>query len=208
LPELSLSIIGKFYLNGPVTITIAPEPQRTADPCLEADAHWKATESIGTVAAYEDHIARFSSCAFASLAKARIDAFKQKTAAIAPHPLPAPMAMSGGYDGEWDVLVSCTPVGKVAGYSTTLAGGVKDRAFHAEAGTSGNPGWIEMNGKIGPDGKTTLFAKGLTGVSSATLHNPKPGSPYGYTVSAKFDEGSGAGKRNEDRPCTVNFSKR
>ncbi len=49
LPELSLSIIGRFYLNGPVTITVNPPAAQAApqaDPCAAAEAHWKATEAI------------------------------------------------------------------------------------------------------------------------------------------------------------------
>jgi hypothetical protein len=87
-----------------------------------------------------------------------------------------------------------------------LSGGyhIKDRSFHAELGRAGTPGWIVMNGKITADGKSTIVA----GDSRAVLNNPTPGSPMGYTVSAKFDENFGIGKRNEDRPCTVTFSKR
>lgn len=208
LPELSLSIIGKFYLNGPISISIAPQSQPSAvDPCIPAESHWKAADSIGTLASYQDHVARFPSCAFADLAKAHIDALKQKAAAIVPGPS-LPKAIRGGYDGEWNVLVSCAQVGNAQAYATTLAGVVSNGSFHAEAGTAGNPGWLVMDGKIGLDGKATLIARGLTGSPKSTLNNMKSGSPFGYSVSAKFDESSGVGKRNEDRPCTVTFVKR
>ena len=65
LPELSLSLIGKYYLNGRPAVA-------GADPCAPAADHWHSAEAIGTVAAYEDHIARFPSCSFASLARDRI----------------------------------------------------------------------------------------------------------------------------------------
>ena len=81
LPELSLSLIGEFYLNGKVQITVTPAP---ADPCAAASEHWKSSESIGTVEAYQDHIARFPGCAFAGLAKVRIESLKGKTAAKTP----------------------------------------------------------------------------------------------------------------------------
>src|SRR5262249_19294759 len=69
LPELSLSIIGKFYLNGPVSVTITPPAASApADPCGSAEAHWNAANSIGTVAAYEGHLTRFPNCAFSSIA--------------------------------------------------------------------------------------------------------------------------------------------
>jgi formylglycine-generating enzyme required for sulfatase activity len=85
LPELSLSIIGKFYLKGPasVTVTLPPRPA-PADPCAAAGDHWKSAESIGTLAAFEDHLARFPTCSFAGLAKARIDALRRQAAMVIP----------------------------------------------------------------------------------------------------------------------------
>jgi formylglycine-generating enzyme required for sulfatase activity len=89
LPELSLSIIGKFYLKGPVSPTVnVPPPFPPADSCAAADDHWKSAEAIGSLAAFEDHLARFPGCAFAGLAKARIDALKTKVAVVAPPALP------------------------------------------------------------------------------------------------------------------------
>jgi uncharacterized caspase-like protein len=81
LPELSLSIIGQFYLKGPVSITVnPPAPASTrVDPCAAAEAHWKAAYSLGTVAVFEDHLARFPNCAFADLAKSRIDLLRRTT---------------------------------------------------------------------------------------------------------------------------------
>jgi formylglycine-generating enzyme required for sulfatase activity len=85
LPELSLSIIGKFYLKGPVSVTVTLPPRPApADPCAAAGDHWKSAESIGTVAAFEDHLARFPACAFAGLAKARIDVLRRQAAVSVP----------------------------------------------------------------------------------------------------------------------------
>jgi hypothetical protein len=87
LPELSLSITGEFYLNGRLQITVNPPANAApADPCTAAEAHWKSAESIGTIGAFEDHLARFPNCAFAGLAKARIDALKAKAAGSPPSP--------------------------------------------------------------------------------------------------------------------------
>jgi hypothetical protein len=96
LPELSLSIIGEFYLNGKLQITVNPPANAgPADACAAAEAHWKSVESIGTTGAYEDHLTRFPNCAFAGLAKARIDALKAKATnnpPAAPHPAPPQIA--------------------------------------------------------------------------------------------------------------------
>jgi Caspase domain/Polyglycine hydrolase-like, structural repeat len=94
LPELSLSIIGEFYLNGKMQITVTQPPTTPADPCVNASEHWKSAEALGTIEAYEDHLARFPNCTFAGLARARIEAAK-KTAAVAPT---VPLARSQAND--------------------------------------------------------------------------------------------------------------
>ena len=209
LPELSLSIIGKFYLNGPVSVTVAPAAPQAAprpDPCASAEAHWKAADTIGTVPAYEDHLARFSTCAFANLAKARLDTLKQKTALA-----PATTPRTGGskdFDGNWDVMLNCTSSGNAQGFTRGLAATVANGVFHAEAQGQGGVNRLEIDGQIPPDGKTTLSAHGTTGASTYTLNNRPPGSPYAFTVDAQFERARGSGKRNEARPCNLVFVKR
>lgn len=67
LPELSLSLIGEFYLNGKLQITVTPAPTPAPiDPCVAASDHWKSAEAINTKEAYEDHLGRFPTCSFAS----------------------------------------------------------------------------------------------------------------------------------------------
>ena len=207
LPELSLSIIGKFYLNGPVSITVAPSTP-PADPCAAADAHWKAADAIASSAAYEDHLARFPGCAFASLAKARIDALRQ-SAALKPASEPSGNATGRGrdFDGRWDVTVSCANSGNVKGYVRSLSATVTDGAFHAEDQSTGKPNWLLIDGKIAPDGKATLTAKGLSGDAAYSVGGVKAGSPYAYTIDAQFERIRGKGKRNELRPCTLSFAK-
>ncbi len=79
VPELSLSFFGEFYFNGKMQVTITPSPgQPAADPCASAADHWKSTEAVGAMAAFEDHLARFPNCAYAGLARARIDDLKSK----------------------------------------------------------------------------------------------------------------------------------
>jgi uncharacterized caspase-like protein len=209
LPELSLSIIGKFYLNGPVSVTVAPAaPQAAprADPCAAAEAHWKAADGIGTMAAYEDHLARFPNCMFATLAKARVEGLKQKVA-VAPSGS-ARATGSKDFDGNWDVTLNCQPVGKMQGFTRALAATVTNGVFHAEGQNPGGGNRLEIDGQIPADGKTTLSARGTTGASAYTLNNLAPGSPYAFTVDAQFDRSRGSGKRNEARACNLVFVKR
>ncbi|MBR0973539.1 caspase family protein [Bradyrhizobium japonicum] len=210
LPELSLSIIGKFYLNGPVSVTLAPAaPQAAprADPCAAAEAHWKAADSIGTLGAYEDHLARFPNCIFATLARARVEGLKQKTA-LAPAAGNARTGGSKEFDGNWDVTLNCQTSGKAQGFTRALAATVTNGVFHAEARGSSGVNRLEIDGQIPADGKTTLSARGTTGASTYTLNNIAPGSPYAFTVDAQFDRTRGSGKRNEARSCNLVFVKR
>jgi hypothetical protein len=70
----------------------APTLISPPDPCTSAEAHWRSTEAIGTLAAYMDHLGRFSTCPFASLAKARIEALNAGARASVE---PAPARASG-----------------------------------------------------------------------------------------------------------------
>ena len=53
-----------------------PASDAAAD-CSEAEAHWLSAEAKKTLALYEDHLARFPGCAFATLAKARVEVLKK-----------------------------------------------------------------------------------------------------------------------------------
>jgi hypothetical protein len=59
----------------------APGPQRrdaAASDCVQAESHWKAAEDLKLLALYEDHLARFAACNFATLATARIEQLRKK----------------------------------------------------------------------------------------------------------------------------------
>jgi hypothetical protein len=98
LPELSLSFVGEFYLRGQLDVTVTPKSS-TPDPCADAGEHWKSAEAIGTLVAYEDHLARFPSCAFAGLAKARIEGLKNKVAVVTPPSVP-PINLTGVWEAN------------------------------------------------------------------------------------------------------------
>ena len=211
LPELSLSIAGKFYLNGPVSITVThPAQSASTDACSAAEAHWKAADAIGTVTAYEDHIAKFPRCAFIDLAKSRVDQFKQKAALTSPAGAPpGPARRTGKFDGKWDVTLTCPNEGDVLGYSRYLTAVVDVSIFHAEDLKPGQAGWLTIDGEIAIDGKAAFVVTGLTGVDPRfTLGHTKRGMPYNFPVDAQFNESRGTGKRLVGRPCNLLFGKR
>jgi hypothetical protein len=154
-------------------------------------------------------VARFPSCAFAGLAKARIDALKTKTALTVPTDAPAASAgKTGDFDGKWDVIVKCENArGGALGYGRALVATVTNGVLHAEDPNPARP-MLQLDGDIPPSGKTVLAAHGVTGDAAYTIGNYKPGTPYSYNVDAQFEKTRGTGKRIELRRCDLTFAKR
>jgi hypothetical protein len=72
---------GRFYFAGlpPTSEGSKPAIGGTTplpNPCSSAAEHWRSAEAIGTEAALRDHLARFPNCAFAQLAREKIDKLK------------------------------------------------------------------------------------------------------------------------------------
>jgi uncharacterized caspase-like protein len=73
-----------------------PSPAPAAeDPCARAQGHWNAMQSIGTKAAYENHLRYFGSCTYAGEARAKIGELSRLAVAApaARPPLPPPIAV-------------------------------------------------------------------------------------------------------------------
>ena len=85
--KLDLEGLAKEASSAPASVKPASAAGR-GDGCELAAAHWTSVESIGTRLAYQDHLARFPSCTFATLASARIAALDQKAAPDDAKPAP------------------------------------------------------------------------------------------------------------------------
>jgi DNA-binding SARP family transcriptional activator len=111
------------------------------------------------------------------------------------------------FDGNWSVYLVCPSVGTVEGYTYRFLARVKDGILHGENGVAGTPAWLAIDGPIGADGHAILSAKGLVGNPATAFAQLKAGTSYSYTIEASFDGTQGSGKRLEQRPCTVSFTK-
>jgi len=60
------------------TATPAQSAAKPAGDCVRAETHWKSVEDLKLLVAYEDHLARFPNCEFATLARLRIDTLKRQ----------------------------------------------------------------------------------------------------------------------------------
>jgi hypothetical protein len=122
---------------------------------------------------------------------------------------PVDRALAAGvapFDGVWTVAVDCASVGDVEGYNwrfpAEVSSGFMSGLYRSE--TTSAIGHI--TGHIRPDG-ALLTMVGRTGPEQRSFGHPRPGAPFHYTVDAHFDGQSGSGKRNEQRPCGLTFSK-
>ena len=111
------------------------------------------------------------------------------------------------FDGVWNTILSCTNSNGALGYSFKFPSVVKNSVLHGEKGTKGEPGWLELDGKILSDGSASLYVDGLVGAAPFAVGQRPAGTEYSYHVDAQFSQTSGDGHRVEGRPCTVTFAK-
>jgi hypothetical protein len=125
--------------------------------------------------------------------------------------LPGPFLMAAGdagaFDGEWDTILSCPNSNGALGYSFEFPAHVKNGVLHGDKGVKGEPGWLQLDGSIAPDGTASLYASGLVGAAEMAVGHRPAGTSYGYHLDVRFSGASGTGHRVEGRPCTVTFTK-
>ena len=180
----------------------AAPPSRSAPPesspaaTLGADdTAWRAATAADTIAAFNDYLK-------ASPAGAHVEEAQLQIADL----ILASPAKSKAYDGRWSATLSCPASGRAEGYISELSAEVKDGAFHAGLGNSGEAGSLILDGKIGADGAAAFVARGFAGARGRPRGMPL-GTPYFFHALAQFERTSGAGKRIEIRPCNLTFAK-
>jgi len=112
------------------------------------------------------------------------------------------------FDGVWTTVVTCYPADGAVPYTYEFTSTVKNSLFHGERGVKGTPGWLQLEGRILPDGSAGLAAQGLVGKERAAMEHSPPGTPYKYRIDARFSDNSGSGRRVEGRTCKVSFKRK
>lgn len=120
----------------------------------------------------------------------------------------APARAAGPFDGSWQVAVDCaaSPDG-AKGYRWVFPATVRDGAL---IGLYKEPNSVpsgQLAGRIGQDGSALLTMTGRTGDPAYTIGRAAGGTPIRYSVTAHFSSGSGSGSRNEQRSCSLLFTK-
>jgi len=107
LPELSLSLIGEFYLRG----RAAPSPAEAAALANEAAQAWATVANTTSAAVLETFIRRFGTTVYADMARARLEELKKSQVAVGIFPdMPAPARLSEDADAIRKAIPNNVPV--------------------------------------------------------------------------------------------------
>ena len=193
----SSSLTGDLVVNVTVNVTAAV----VSAPSVASDREalfWMSIKDGTDPAAFEAYLKQYPQGTFAALARQRVASVSQ--AARAPD--------LGRFDGAWNVTVECPAHQGASGYTARLLAQVKDGVLAAQQGNVGQPsGSLTLSGKIQPDGKASLDARGTVGDPRTAGNRLSTGTPYAYRVDALFDGARGVGNRTEVRPCSLTFVK-
>jgi class 3 adenylate cyclase len=122
--------------------------------------------------------------------------------------VPASPGGVGQFDGKWIVTVNCPKHDDGAqGYTMELVAEVKDGFLRGAKGSEGGAGSLRIEGPIQLDGRATFDARGVTADPKFNVKGAPMGTPYAYTVSARFEGSRGTGRRTQVRACLLTFVK-
>jgi TIR domain len=177
-------------------IAMTPPPAAApAAPPDPDDAAWTAALGAGTREAYGGYLKSFAAGSHAAEAQIRLaDAIRTDA------------SPSQAFDGTWQTTWTCTNYGKFPGYSYQFAGQVKDGAYHGQHGRTGDPGVLQLDGRIEADGSAGFYGKGIVGSAIVALGAAR-GTEYFFHALGNFSHGVGDGKRLEGRPCTLSLTR-
>jgi Caspase domain len=195
-PWESSSLTGDLVVNATANVTTAAVPAPSAALDREA-VFWMSIKDGSDPAAFDAYLKQYPDGAFAPLARQR----------LAGATSPARTLDAARFDGSWTVTVDCPAHQSAAGYSMQFFAEVKDGVLAGQFGSSGQPSSLTLKGRIEPNGKGSIDARGMTGDPKFTANRVSQGSPYSYRADVQFDGTRGSGKRTQIRPCDLTFVK-
>ncbi|HEX3865007.1 MAG TPA: hypothetical protein VHY35_25240 [Stellaceae bacterium] len=112
------------------------------------------------------------------------------------------------FDGVWNVVIACADASDgAASYTLRFSAQVRSGAMLGQFSSVQTSAMATVSGQIQPNGQAFLRVDGKTGDIVYTVGRVRPGTPYHYTVNARFAGNAGSGTRNELRSCNLNFTK-
>src|SRR6185295_19409065 len=158
-----------LVVNGRANITTAAVPVTAPSAALDReDLFWTSIKDGSDPAAFDAYLKQYPDGTFAPLARQR----------LASAASPARTLDAARFDGSWNVTIECPPHQGAAGYSMQFLAEVKDGVLAGQFGSLGQPNSLTLSGKIQPDGKASVDARGMTGDPKFTLNRASPGLPY------------------------------
>jgi hypothetical protein len=198
-PWESSSLTGDLVVN--VTAAVSAPTASLSAPAPAPDREglfWMSIKDGTDPAAFEAYLKQYPQGTFTALARQRLASVSQSARA----------RDLGRFDGAWNVTVQCPAHGSASGYTRRLLAQVKDGALAAQLGDVGQPGFLSFSGKIQPDGKASIDARGMVGDPKNTANRLSQGTTFAYRVDALFEGARGVGNRTDDvRPCSLTFVK-
>lgn len=185
-------------LTGDLVVNVTTAAVSTPAPAPDREGlFWMSIKDSPDPAGFEAYLKQYPQGTFAALARQRLASVSQP---------PRTPALTR-FDGAWNVTVHCPAHGTASAYTRRLTAQVKDGALVAQLGDAGQPGSLMLSGKIQPDGKASIDARGTVGDSRNAVKGGQ-GAAYAYRFDAVFEDTRGAGNRNDDaRPCRLTFVK-
>ena len=170
-------------------------PASAAAPPDPDEAAWTTALGAGTRDAFGGYLKSFAAGTHAAEAQIRLaDAIR-----IDATP-------SKAFDGTWQTTWTCTNYGKFPGYSYQFPAQVKGGAYHGQHGRTGDPGVLQLDGRIEADGSAGFYGKGIVGSAVVALGAAR-GTEYFFHALGNFSHNVGDGKRLEGRPCTLSLTR-
>jgi hypothetical protein len=114
------------------------------------------------------------------------------------------------FDGDWKVTLTCPPTSDhegAKGYAFVFPVRIEQGQLDGTRGKPGEPGWEHLYGAVGDDGQATLTLDGIVNLSEYAIGKSPSGKPFTYSVSARFTDRAGTGRRTSGRPCDFGFER-
>jgi hypothetical protein len=183
LPELSLSLIGEFYLKGRVEVRANVDPAAVGvAPLSDAAQAWASTKDTTSRAVLEDFVRQFGTTPYGSMARARLE--ELKTAAVTRTQRPAealvPETVPFITDNDRAAIRSdylLAPDHKALAISNSRIGFISGQPDDETAKAAAMASCKRASDALGPGRTCEMYAVGDTVVSTRG-RPPMPAEPW------------------------------